>query len=129
LIIFDMLDNVEYLTRHDLRLDIKLEKLYQWARTLGVTYDCPVFATSQVSAEGDGLMYPSETFLKDSKTGKQGTGEGIIMIGCADNALTPFERGLSMPKTKTRKPGALHLREVLIFDEDRGRYRDGSEIE
>lgn len=121
-IIFDMLDSVNYLIRQDLRQDIMLEKLYQWARELGVAYDCPVFATSQISVEGDADLYPTESMLKDSKTGKQGACDGIIMLGCANNPLAPYERGLSMPKEKCKRPGQHHMREPLIFDQDRSRF-------
>lgn len=121
-IIFDMLDNVKYLTRQDMPKHLQLESLYQWARTLGVKYNCPVLATSQISVEGDELLYPTESMLKESKTGKQGACDGIIMLGCANNPLLPFERGISMPKTKTEKPGAPLLREPINFDTNRGRY-------
>jgi replicative DNA helicase len=121
-IIFDMLDNVKYLTRQDMRHDLVLEELYKWARELGVLHDCPVFATSQISLDGDANLYPTESMLKDSKTGKQGACDGIIMIGCANNPLTPLERGLSMPKEKCKRPGMPHMREPLIFDEERARF-------
>lgn len=121
-IIFDMLDSINYLTRQELRNDLMLEKLYQWARELGVMYDCPVFATSQISVEGDADLYPTESMLKDSKTGKQGACDGILMLGCANNPLAPYERGLSMPKEKCKRPGMSNMREPLIFDQDRGRF-------
>jgi len=125
-IIFDMLDAIVYLTRQDLRQDIMLEKLYQWARELGVLYDCPVFATSQISVEGDANLYPTESMLKDSKTGKQGACDGILMLGCANNPLAPLERGLSMPKEKCKRPGQTHMREPVIFDQDRSRFGIGA---
>ncbi len=94
----------------------------QWARELGVVYECPVFATSQISVDGDTLLYPIESMLKDSKTGKQGACDGIIMLGCANNPLVPLERGLSMPKEKCKRPGQDHMREPIIFDQDRARF-------
>lgn len=122
-IIFDMLDNVKSLSRGDVRQDIVLENLYKWARELGVVYDCPVFATSQISVEGDSNLYPTESMLKDSKTGKQGACDGIIMLGYANNPLLPYERGISMPKEKCKRPGMSHLRQPIIFDEERGRFK------
>lgn len=121
-IIIDMLDNVEFPTRKDLREDQRLESLYQWSRELGVKYNCPVFPTSQVSNEGAGLMFPTENMLKDSKTGKQGACDGIIMLGSSDDPLLQNKRGISMPKTKSKREGVADLREEITFDADKGRY-------
>jgi replicative DNA helicase len=122
IIIFDMLDNVKFPTRKDTREDQRLEQMYQWSRELGVKYNCPVFPTSQISNEGAGLMFPQEHMLKDSKTGKQGACDGIIMIGSSDDPLLQNKRGLSMPKEKSKKEGMPDMREEIVFDADRGRY-------
>lgn len=121
-IIFDMLDNVKMPSSKDMREDQRLEQLYQWARELGVRYNCPVFPTSQISNEGSGLMFPTENMLKDSKTGKQGACDGIIMIGSSDDPLLEKKRGISMPKTKSKKEGIHDMREEVIIDADRGVY-------
>lgn len=121
-IIFDMLDNVKFPLRTDAREDQRLEQLYQWSRELGVRCNCPVFPTSQVSNEGAGLLFPTENMLKDSKTGKQGACDGIIMIGSSDDPLKQQIRGLSMPKTKSKLEGEFDMREEVHFDADRGRY-------
>jgi len=121
-IVLDMLDNVKFPTRKDIREDQKLEQLYQWSRELGVKYNCPVFPTSQISNEGTGLMFPSENMLKDSKTGKQGACDGIIMLGSSADPLLQNKRGISMPKTKSKKEGMPDLREEITFDADRGRF-------
>lgn len=121
-IIFDMLDNVKFPLRKDAREDQRLEQLYQWSRELGVRCDCPVFPTSQVSNDGAGLLFPTENMLKDSKTGKQGACDGIVMIGSSDDPLKQQLRGLSMPKTKSKREGEFDMREEVIFDADRGRY-------
>lgn len=121
-IVTDMLDNVKFPTRNDMREDQRLEQLYQWHRELGVKYNCPVFPTSQISNEGAGLMFPTENMLKDSKTGKQGACDGIIMIGASDDPLLQNKRGLSMPKTKSKREGQPDMREEVLFDADKGRY-------
>ena len=121
-IVFDMLDNVKFPTRKEQREDQRLEQLYQWARELGVKYNCPTFPTSQISNEGAGLMFPLEHMLKESKTGKQGACDGIIMIGASDDPLLQNKRGLSMPKTKSKREGVPDLREEITFDADRGRF-------
>jgi replicative DNA helicase len=122
-IIFDMLDNVRFPTAKELREDQRLEKLYQWARERGVEYDCATFPTSQVSNEGKGLLFPSENMLKDSKVGKQGACDGIIMIGHSDDPMMDNVRGLSMPKTKSKRDGQENMREEVLFDGDRGRFK------
>jgi len=122
LIIGDMLDNVKYNTKKELREDQRLEQMYQWFRELGVKYNCPTFPTSQISVDGDGLLFPSESMLKDSKTGKQGATDSIIMLGCSNDPLLQNTRGLSMPKTKMKRPGQSDMREEVLFDADRGRF-------
>ena len=121
-IVVDMLDNVHFPTRADLREDQRLEQMYQWSRELGVKYTCPVFPTSQISNEGANLLFPTENMLKDSKTGKQGACDGIIMIGHTDDPLMATTRGISMPKTKSKREGMPDLREEVLLDADKGRY-------
>ena len=122
-IIFDMLDNVQFPVRDGMREDQRLEQMYQWSRELGVKYNCPIFPTSQVSNEGAGELFPTANMLKDSKTGKQGACDGIIMIGDNEDPTTPNNRGISMPKTKSKREGKQDLRAVVNFDADRGRYK------
>ena len=102
-IVFDMLDNVRSSSSKELREDQRLERLYQWARELGVKYNCPTFPTSQVSNEGAGELFPTENMLKDSKTGKQGACDGIVVLGWNDDPTTPNNRGVGMPKTKSKR--------------------------
>ena len=124
LIIFDMLDNVKYAMPSSAREDQRLEELYKWSREMGVKYDCPILPTSQVSMDGEGLMYPTKEMLKDSKTGKQGACDNILMIGHSNDPLLARKRGISMPKTKTRRPGQHDILQEIVFDEDKGRFYD-----
>lgn len=122
-IICDMLDNVAYPTDAGTREDQRLESLYKWFRECGVIYNCPTFPTSQISNEGAELLYPLEGMLKDSKTGKQGACDGIIMLGSIGNdPLMEHTRGVSMPKSKSKRAGMGDLREEVRFDADIGRY-------
>ncbi len=121
-VICDMLDNVKFPLQDGAREDQRLEQMYQWYRELGVHYECPMFATSQISNEGAGLMFPSENMLKDSKTGKQGACDGILMIGSSDDPLRASYRGLSFPKEKHKLEGKEHMRAEIVFDSDRGVY-------
>lgn len=121
-IVFDMLDNVKSKVYEGMREDQRPESLYSWARIKGVVYDCPIFETSQVSREGDGEMFPEKHMLKDSKVGKQGACDGIIMIGYANDPEHPNQYGLSMPKTKSRKEGKQNMREIITANMDTGTY-------
>ena len=118
-----MLDNVKFPTRRELREDQRLEEMYKWFRELGVEYNCPTFPTSQVSNEGAGMLYPLQGMLKDSKTGKQGACDNILMIGWDDDTTNPNNRGISMPKTKTLRAGQQPLVADYILDGDRGIYK------
>jgi replicative DNA helicase len=122
-IVCDMLDNIKFPTRRNLDEHHRLEELYKWFRELGVEYACPTFPTSQVSAEGEGMLYPAQHMLKGSKTGKQGACDNILMIGFDDDAMNPYNRGISMPKTKTLRAGKQPLLDTYMLDGDRGRYR------
>lgn len=124
-VICDMLDNVKFPIIDGAREDQRLEQMYQWYRELGVYYSCPMFATSQISNEGAGLLFPSENMLKDSKTGKQGACDGIMMIGTSEDPLRAQYRGISFPKEKHKLEGKEHMRVEVVFDSDRGVYVSG----
>ena len=125
LIIFDMIDNIKF--AGDLgsgsRTDQVLEAQYQWARLLGVKYDCPVLATSQISNEGDGELYPTLGMLKDSKTGKQGACDFQLMIGKSNNPSMEDVRGIGLVKNKLHRFGnPKDPRCMVNFNAPIGRY-------
>ncbi len=126
LVLFDMVDNIKFggeANNNGQRTDQLLEAMYQWARVLGVKYDCGVFATSQISADGDGLQWPTLPMLKDSKTGKQGAADVIITLGTVNDPVLANSRYIGTTKNKRKRTGfpASPMKEV-IFDGDRGRY-------
>lgn len=129
LVVFDMIDNVKFggdLANLGSRTDQVLETMYQWARLLGVKYDTAVIATSQISAEGENVMWPAQSMLKDSKTGKQGAADVIVMMGRVD--AQPNSRYLSTPKNKRKRTGKPScLQAEVIFDADHCRLRDTDE--
>jgi replicative DNA helicase len=124
IVVFDMIDNIKFGgDAAGARTDEKLEAMYQWARCLGVRFDCVVFATSQISNEGDGLQYPTLGMLKDSKTGKQGASDFQLMIGKSNDPNMRSSRFLSLPKNKLNQEGFdKDPRQEVIFDELRGRF-------
>lgn len=123
LIVIDMLDNVKFsqgsINGGD-RSDETLEAGYQWARLLGVKYECPVIATSQTNGLAHNMQYPGENLLKGSTTGKQGAAETIIMMGSVDDY--PLSRFISVPKLKEHREGApVYPRFETVFDGERAR--------
>lgn len=130
IVVIDMIDNVKFtgdLHNGGSRTDQMLEEQYKWFRDLGTKYGFAGIAMSQVSADGDGLMYPKMHMLKDSKTGKQGACDTIIMIGCTDPELTT--RGVSVPKNKHKLEGVGRIRSECTIEPSTGCYHDPITIE
>lgn len=126
LMLFDMIDNIRFggeLMNGGQRTDQILEGMYQWARLKAVQYDCPVIANSQLSADADGLQWPTLPMLKDSKTGKQGAADLIITMGAVNDPSLTNSRYFGTTKNKKVRTGmpASPMQEV-IFDGNRSRY-------
>ena len=130
IVVFDMVDNIKFggaASNNGQRTDQLLEAMYQWARVIGVKHDCVVLATSQISADGDGLAYPTLPMLKDSKTGKQGAADFIMTIGCVE--AYPNARYLGLTKNKLARAGGMkQLKCETQFDGDRGRYNSTGDL-
>lgn len=127
IVIWDMIDNVKGFGDAP-RTDLVLEHMYQHARELSVKYDLASIATSQISADGDGLQFPTQSMLKDSKTGKQGACDAIVMIGSSNAPELVNSRYIGLPKNKLRRvDGRADPRAEVIFDGLRSRYRDVEE--
>lgn len=126
LIIADMIDNIKFSgmsMRDGARTDQILESMYQWFRRIAVKHDAAVLATSQISADGEGMQWPSMDMLKDSKTGKQGAADLQIMIGKSDDPATLDFRYISTPKNKMGMPGkGSYLRHEVMFSNPQARY-------
>jgi hypothetical protein len=97
MIIFDQLDKV-YGFGGEPREDMRLGKLYAWARDLAAKYG-PVIAVSQLSEGAEGMLYPGYNFLRGSKTDKSGEADVILTIGY-DPGKGENVRGLYLPKNK-----------------------------
>lgn len=125
-VVFDMVDNIRFggsVGNNGQRTDQLLEAMYQWARVLGVKYDTAVLATSQISADGDNVAYPTLPMLKDSKTGKQGAADFIITGGCLNDPMFQNTRFIGMTKNKLhRSGGPKDPRCEVVFDSERGRF-------
>ncbi|MFN7318844.1 MAG: helicase DnaB, partial [bacterium] len=125
---FDMVDNIRFggeVNNNGQRTDQLLEAMYQWARVRGVKFDCPIMATSQISADGDGLQYPTLPMLKDSKTGKQGAADVIITLGAVNDPMLARSRYIGTTKNKLVRTGVPSSPQTeVIFNGDRGRYEE-----
>lgn len=125
-VLFDMVDNIKFggeVNNNGQRTDQLLEAMYQWARMMGVKYDCCVIATSQISGEGDGIQYPGLGMLKDSRTGKQGSADVIITIGTVNDPVLAKSRYIGCTKNKRVRTGVTKSpQQEVIFDGDRSRY-------
>lgn len=129
-VLFDMVDNIKFggeTNNNGQRTDQLLEAMYQWARLMGVKHDCGVIATSQISADGDGVSYPTLPQLKDSKTGKQGAADVIITLGALNDPVLENSRYIGCTKNKLVRTGkrGSPMQEVF-FDSQRGRYKEAT---
>jgi replicative DNA helicase len=129
IVVIDMLDNVQadvgVATNGGTRTDQLLEWLYQRARVWAVKYNCAVIATSQLSGEADGEIFPKLSMLANSKTGKAGAADAVIMLGRSGNVDLQNTRFISTPKNKKRRDGAPQdPRREVTFDGPRARFRD-----
>lgn len=131
LILFDMIDNVRWdgdMTNGGTRTDQMLEAQYQWARELGVRFDCATLATSQTSGDAEGMLFPALGMLKDSKTGKQGAADAIITIGNqVGDGVAEALRGIGLTKNKlTREGQPKSCKARMIIRGDIGRFVEGA---
>lgn len=129
-VLFDMVDNIKFggeTNNNGQRTDQLLEAMYQWARLMGVKHDCAVLATSQISADGDGVSYPTLPQLKDSKTGKQGAADVIITIGALNDPMLENSRYIGCTKNKKVRTGKKGSpTQEVFFDSQRGRYKEAT---
>jgi replicative DNA helicase len=98
LIVFDQLDKVVGLSRgQDERDDLRLGRIYNWARDLSHSYG-PVIAASQADASAEGMMWLDQSKLRGSKTDKPGEADAIITIGVDEDRS--LKRYINIPKNK-----------------------------
>lgn len=128
-VVYDMIDKVRGFPNAG-RTDERLEAMYDWARDLGVKHNCAGIATSQISADGADMQFPMDHMLKDSKTGKQGACDFIIMIGSVEDPAYQAARFIGVPKNKLRREGADgDPKAVVSYKPQIARYEDVPELE
>lgn len=126
LVVFDMIDNIKFdgeVLNGGQRTDQVLEGMYQWAREIAVRYKLIALATSQISADGDGLAYPTLGMLKDSKTGKQGAVDFIITLGKKNEIMYENIRFIGLTKNKLHVEGQKRSPHAeVVFAATEGRF-------
>lgn len=127
LVIYDMIDNIQFtngVSNGGTRTDQLLEAMYAWGRNMAVIYDHVGLATSQTSGDAAELSYPLMHMLKDSKTGKQGACDAIIMMGNKEaDASQEAMRWISTPKNKLALEGmGKSPRAEVMFDYATSRF-------
>jgi len=132
IVVVDMLDNVPFdgaVGNGGQRTDQILEAAYQRARIWGVKYNTAVLATSQLSAEAAGNLFPGMHLLSNSKTGKAGAADFIMMVGASDDPLLRNSRWLSLPKNKLHRSGGPKDPRVEVpFDGPRSRFNNPEKV-
>jgi KaiC/GvpD/RAD55 family RecA-like ATPase len=131
-IVFDVLDKVGGYAKEE-RDDLRLGKLYKWARELAREYG-PVIAASQLNAGVEDLKDPpfiGMDSLRGSRTDKPGEADAIITIGKYQHPATADEeliRTINVPKNKLPGGGKYqmeserHGKYVCKIDTLRSRY-------
>lgn len=126
IILWDMVDNVKFggeVLNGGQRTDQILEGMYQWARLMAVKYETVCIANSQLSADADGLQYPTLPMLKDSKTGKQGAADLIITMGAVNDPALADTRFFGTTKNKKTRTGErASPQQDVMFDRNRCRF-------
>lgn len=114
-LVLDMLDHIHYAAGE--RRDTMLENLYQEARQLAASKGILVVATTQLThpPKDADVRFPTTSWLKDSKSGKEGAAGAMILIGYdpEDYKL----RTLTLVKTKSPKPGPWQTPFYVSFNE------------
>ena len=105
----------------------EVEQKWQAVREMAVRHDFIAVSTVQISIEGENMLYPPYSALKDSKTGIQGATDIIFMLGSLLNPDAAALRGISTPKNKFSKSGKpSYLQGELYFDGSRCVFSDGA---
>lgn len=125
-VVFDMIANIRSSAVVGGNKTDALEALWQEVREMAVRHDFVALSTIQISADGDNLLYPAYSALKDSRTGVQGATDVILMMGALNDPMMDEVRGFSTPKNKRQMMGKpSNVQAQVFFDKARCRFSDG----
>ena len=96
-VVFDQLDKVQGFNK-EAREDIRLGKLYEWARAWSEEFAC--IAVSQVNGSGEGQKWIFQDQLRGSTTDKSGEADAIVTIGRVNDPAYKDNRFIHVPKNK-----------------------------
>lgn len=124
MVIIDMVENIRPTnsigSKHE-----DVEQLWKDFRDMAARYDFIAVGTAQISVEGDNMLYPPGSAVKNSKTGIQTTLDVQIMMGSIDSLEHQRLRGFSTPKNKRVPVGKpSRLQAEVLFDPAKARFRD-----
>lgn len=125
-VVFDMLGNFRMPSTGGGNKTDALEQMWQEVREMAVRHDFVAMPTIQISADGDNMLFPPYSALKDSKTGVQGACDVILMMGAFNSVDLDNVRGFSTPKNKRQMPGKpSNVQSQVFFDAPTCQFLDG----
>lgn len=127
LVVFDQLDKVQGFSSD--REDLRLGAIYQWARELAKTYNCPVIGVSQADGSAENVQWLNMGHISNSKTSKAAEADWILGIGMLNDPSYSRIRYLSVMKNKLTgdpdtEPALRHGKMEVLFDPSIMRYAD-----
>lgn len=125
-IVIDQLDKIKGFDAD--RDDLKLGKIYNWARELAKEY-APVIGVSQADASGEGRKYLTMDNVAGAKTTKQAEADWILGIGKTHEPGFELIRYFNICKNKLigdedSDPKKRHGKFEVLIQPEIGRYRD-----
>jgi len=126
LVVFDQIDKIEGFDGE--REDLRMGKIYQWARNLAKTY-CPVVGICQADGSGEGVKWLTMGNVANAKTAKQAEADWILGIGRVNEPGFDYMRYLHLSKNKLvgdedTNPAARHDRWDVTIEPTIARYLD-----
>lgn len=126
LVVFDQIDKIKGF--EDDREDLKLGKIYIWARELAKTY-CPVIGVCQADGTGDGQKWLTMNNVANAKTSKQAEADWILGIGAVHADGMQFIRYLNISKNKLMGdsdtlPKLRHGKLEVLIEPEIARFKD-----
>lgn len=100
-----------------------VEHIWQSMREWAVLYNTVVIGTAQISIEGDDILFPPLSAVKDSKGAVQGALDLQINMGYVSSM--PGLRGLGVVKSKRIRPGVGVMQAEVWFNNDNCTFNDG----
>ncbi len=100
-----------------------VEHIWQTMREWSVIYNTVVIGTAQISIEGDDMLFPPLSSVKDSKGAVQGALDLQINMGYVSSM--PGLRGLGVVKSKRIRPGVGVMQAEVWFNNDNCTFNDG----